>query len=317
MKTNIEQTAAYQGRGWQQRVRDPRGVWAPFAVNSEYAPLQAIILYTPRQELRNIRQPLHVQHLAPVVLPALRRQMRALAATYRRLGVRVIDLEPESRLGEVPPNLMFLRDLFFQTPGGAVLARMASRVRAGEEKFAAAALAGHAAMLRASISGPGLFEGADALWLTPRLVAVGVGARTNRTGYLQLKRILGAQGIACASVTMPKGVQHLLGLLQIVDRDLAVLRTAKAPASLPRLLKKLGYRVIEVEETDEVRVKLGFNFVTVRPRQIVMPAGCPELKARLEAAGIKTLAEVDISQMCNAAGGIGCVTGILSRKAVK
>jgi len=317
MKINVEKTAAYQGRGWKLRRSDAPGVWSGLRVNSEWAPLRAVMLYAPGGELRRIKNPLGVQHLYPIVVPRLQKQMRALAAAYRRCGVRVIELKPEKTMGRVPPNLMFLRDLFFATPDGAVVARMASRVRAGEEKFISAALSGQAVMIRGSIAGRGLFEGADALWLTPRLVVVGVGARTNVEGFRQLRTNLAAQDIECVAVKMPRGVQHLLGLLQIVDRRIAVVRTAKAPPQLLRLLKKRGFRVIGVKESDEVREKLGFNFVAVAPRKIIMPSGCPELKDLLVKAGVRVAAEVDISQMCNAAGGIGCVTGILSRKVVK
>ncbi len=320
MKLNIEKTPAYQGRGWKSRMTDARGVWAPHAVNSEWAPLKAVVLYCPRGELRKIRSPLAVQHLHPIAINQLQRQMRRLASVYRRFGVRVIEVDPSrlpSGLRNVPPNLMFVRDLFFHTAEGAVIARMASRVRAGEEKFVSVALAEQGVMVRGSIAGRGLFEGADALWLSPKLVVVGVGSRTNAEGFRQLRSLVSSQGIECVAVPMPKGIQHLLGFLQIVDRNLAVVRTGKAPASLMRLLKKRKFRVIAVEESDEVREKLGFNFVALKARTVIMPAGCPALKSQLIQSGIKVAAEVDVSQMCNAAGGIGCVTGILSRKAVR
>lgn len=320
MKIQIEKTPAYQGRGWQLRGRDDRGVWAPLAVNSEWSPLEAVMLYSPDAELRKIRNPLKVQHLAPVVVSKLRAQMRNLASVYRKLGVKVVELDPTSLSPDrtkVPPNLMFLRDLFFATPEGAIVSRMASRVRAGEEKFATSALGREGIMIRSSVAGDGIFEGADALWLTPRMVVVGIGQRTNMAGFRQVRAALQSQGIACHAVPMPKGVQHLLGLLQIVGPQLAVVRTLKAPATLLRLLKKLRFRVIHVQESDEIKSKLGLNFVAIGPRKIVMPAGCPVLRKQLEHEGIRVLAEVEISQMCNAAGGIGCVTGILSRKRVR
>lgn len=321
MKSNIENTAAYQGRGWRPRLKDGAGLWAGFAVNSEWAPLKAVVLYTPGGELRKIRNPLAVQHLAPVALPMLKRQMRNLAATYRRLGVRVVEISPQNLpqdLRKVPPNLMFARDLFFNTREGAIVSRMASEVRAGEEKFAAAALSRNGVMIRGTVTGQGVFEGsADAFWLTPKLVLVGTGSRTNRSGFLQLKSFLAPLGVKCVAVKMPKGIQHLLGMLQIVDRRIAVVRAAKAPAELLRLLKRLNFKTVLIKESDEVRHKLGFNFVVLGPRKIIMPAGCPDLRSQLKRAGIRVAAEVEISQMARAAGGLGCVTGILSRRMVE
>ncbi len=327
MLFKLEDMSAYQGRGWKARLRPLKAelagkpaLYSDFRVNSEWNDLKAVVLYCPRTELRKIKNPHAVQHLFPIALTKLQRQFRALASTYRKCGVRVIEIDPSrlpSSLRVPPPNLMFVRDLFLNTMEGAVVSRMSSRVRAGEEKFAAATLAAEGALIRASIGGRGLFEGsADAVWITPRLVAVGQGARTNREGLNELRSILKSQGVKCVAVPMPRGVQHLMGILQIVDRNLALVRTDKAPASLVRLLRAQKFKIVAVRESVEVTLKMGFNFVTVKPRTIIMSAGCPELKALYQKAGIKIAAEVDVSQICNAAGGIGCATGILGRKVI-
>jgi N-dimethylarginine dimethylaminohydrolase len=54
------------------------------------------------------------------------------------------------------------------------------------------------------------------------------------------------------------------------------------------------------------------NFVTLAPRHLLMPAGCPRTRARYEARGIR-VEEVDVSEYLLAAGGIGCATGVLAR----
>jgi N-dimethylarginine dimethylaminohydrolase len=48
------------------------------------------------------------------------------------------------------------------------------------------------------------------------------------------------------------------------------------------------------------------------PRHVLMPAGCPLTRAAYEAAGI-SCQEVEIGELLKAAGGMGCLTGILSR----
>jgi arginine deiminase len=55
-----------------------------------------------------------------------------------------------------------------------------------------------------------------------------------------------------------------------------------------------------------------FNFVVLGPRQILMPAGCPRSQAAYEAAGI-TCHTVEVGELLKAAGGIGCMSGILWR----
>lgn len=326
MKHDLEKTSAYQGPGWKARSRSlieermQSEIWNTARVNSEYGRLEAVALYRPRLELRKIKDPKSVQHLRPVFLPKLEREYKALVKVYRQLGVEVLELNPlllPKTMRQVPPNLMFVRDLFVSTPEGCIIGRMASRIRAGEEKFAAATLAAQGIPLRATIGGRGLFEGADALWLDKQTVLCGIGNRTNATGFAQLKTTLAQQGVQTLSVKMPSGVQHLLGILQIPAPKLAVVRIEKAPRTLIELLHARGFNIIPVNESDEVKLKQGMNFVTIEPKKIIMPKGCPDLRGWFESAGLQVLAEVEISQLCNAAGGLACATGIVARKQVK
>ena len=61
-------------------------------------------------------------------------QHEAPAQAYRQAGVKVFYVVP----GEASlPNQMFVSDLMFMTPEGAVLARPASTTRAGEKRWVA------------------------------------------------------------------------------------------------------------------------------------------------------------------------------------
>src|SRR5262249_43748668 len=149
------------------------GLWADHRVDSEWSKLKAVLLYAPGSELAMIRDPKSVQHLARLDWRGLRREILNLGRVYRELGVKVYFFKPRlllGRWGRPPVNLVFMRDLFTNTRNGAVVARMASRVRAGEEKFASVALAARGVPLRATISGHGLLEGADFLWLNRHTV---------------------------------------------------------------------------------------------------------------------------------------------------
>lgn len=286
-------------------------------VNSEYKRLKAALLYCPGAELKDIRNPNEVQHLAKIDAARIRREYGGLAAAFRKCGVSVHMMPakpPFAGSGQDKFNLMYVRDLFVNTMCGAVVARMASAVRAGEERYAAFALAGLDIPIARTVTGRGIFEGADALWLDEKTMLCGTGNRTNREGFLQLKQTMALQGVEVLSVPMPGGVQHLLGLLQIVDRRLALLRAEKAPAELKALLKRKGFKVVPVPETEEVRLRQGMNVVTVAPRKLIMPSGCPALKALYRRAGLTVAAEAAISQLINGAGGIACATGILARE---
>jgi N-dimethylarginine dimethylaminohydrolase len=212
-------------------------------------------------------------------------------------------------------NLLYVRDLFFATPKGAVVSKMKGAVRAGEEKHAARALGQLGVPILKSISGRGTFEGADALWLNPKTVLCGVGNRTNAAGFRQLRGVLKKQGVKTVAVAVPRGVQHLLGMLQLVDRDLAFVRTEVAPENLKTLLARGGVRVVPVPETEETTRRQGMNLVTVAPRKVVMAKHCPVLKRLYEKAGVTVAAELEIGQFIRGAGGLACAVGILARRA--
>ena len=319
-----ENRSAYQGKGWKPRIKgmaaelaEGRGIWAPWRVDSEYKRLEAVLLYCPGRELRSVRDPNAVQHLARVDPAAIKQEFAAIAAAFRGLGVEVHYLPRAFDAGRWPEkhNLMYVRDLFFNTREGAVVSRMAGAVRAGEEKHVSRALSELGVPINRTISGRGLFEGADALWLDPKTVLCGVGNRTNAEGFAQLREVLKAQGISAVSTALPRAVQHLLGLLQIVDASRALVRVEIAPKGLVRLLEKRGFAVVPVPETEETAGRQGMNIVTVAPRTIVMPKGCPELRRLYEAAGVTVAAEVEIGQLLRGAGGLACAAGILSRRA--
>ncbi|HXS99181.1 MAG TPA: arginine deiminase family protein [Elusimicrobiota bacterium] len=318
------ESAAYQGRGWKPRKESlaaelaaDRGVWSPWRVDSEHRPLKAVLLHRPGAELRSARAPNAVQHLARIEPAALGREVAALAAAYRRLGVEVHWIPRAFAGGPWPPkfNLVFAADLFFATREGAMVSRMASEVRAGEEKHAARALAELAIPINRTISGKGLFEGADALWLDPKTVLCGVGNRTNAEGFAQLRSALKGQGVETIPARLPRGVQHLMGLVRLVDARLALVRAELAPKALLRLLGRRRIAAVPVPEIGETTEGQGMNVVVVAPRRIVMPKDCPVLKRAYAAAGIAVAAEVAIPQLRRGAGGIGCATGVLARRA--
>ena len=116
-----------------------------------------------------------------------RYQVDRLIGTYESLGVRVHRL-PDDRVDDRRhPNAIFLCDVFWQTPFGAVVGRMANPVRAGEERAVSARLADLGVPVALTIAGDGLLEGADCHWLRADLALVGIGVRTNKSGYDQLR----------------------------------------------------------------------------------------------------------------------------------
>lgn len=266
--------------------------------------------------MRSITEPDSVQHLEKINLKNIRLEFRALKNAFEKQKVKVHFISTKSFGVTPPPNLMFVRDLFWNGPKGAVVGRMGSLVRAGEERFAAAELARLNVPVALGIHDTGLFEGADLLWLTPEVLLCGTGNRTNKSAVKQLRQFLEKDKIKILEVPLPSQVQHLLGLLQIVDERKALIRKSIAPAALLRLLKEHRFDFIEIEETEEVTHKQGMNIVTISAGKIFMPDDCPDLKKLYKKHGLKILAELKIQEIRKAAGGLACATGILSRKLI-
>lgn len=307
-------TAAYGGSGFSPRVADHRDeigtMWADHAVDSEWARLRAVLLHRPGPELDGVTDPDAAQMLAPLDTARAAAEHHEMAAAYESAGVAVHHVDPD---GSPPPNQMFCADTSVMTPAGALLARPASTVRAGEERHVARRLADLGVPILATLTGGAVFEGADLMWLTPSLAAVARGPRTNQEAIDQITGILDGIGCTVASFDLPFGTMHLMGVLRIVDRDLAIAWPRRTPHALVRLLEDLGTEVVFAPLGDAGADVRAINFVTLAPRSILMPAGLPDHQRFYEDLGIEC-STTPTDELSRAAGNVGCLTAVLSRE---
>ncbi len=314
-KQHFYQSAAYGGDGWQPRSTPTQeelgSIWAACGQNSEWAPLKAVLLHRPGPEVVS-DDPNQTQMLAPIDLYRLQAQHDALIQAYRDAGVTVYLLDPPEA---PPPNLMFVADLLFMTSSGAILARPASRVRAGEERFIARKLAELGVPILRSVHGLATFEGADAMWLTPNHVLLAEGLRTNPAGQAQVAATLAELGVDVIPVGLPYGAMHLMGALRIVDHDLAIAWPGRVPFAAVRAMRERGFTVHFLPDEREALLGFALNFVTLGPRHILMPAGNPITQQFYEKLGV-TCRTVEVDELTKAAGAIGCLTGVLQREIV-
>ena len=305
--------AAFGGEGWSPRTQSLRQelgtVWGDWGVGLEWATLQAVLLHRPGPEIEGLIEPNAVQMLAPIDVALFRRQHDALAAAYRTAGVEVHYLNPD---GPTTPNNLFCADLLFMTPEGAILARPASTVRAGEERHVARRLAALDVPILLSVHGNGVFEGADAVWFDEDTAMVATGLRTNEAGADQVTWALRNIGAEVVGVDLPFGSMHLMGTLRLAGPGIAVGYPGRTPHRAVRAVHERGYRLLWAPDPDEVR-RMALNFVPLGPHRILMAAGCPRTQAMFEAEGIECVT-VEIGELAKAAGAMGCLTGILKRE---
>jgi N-dimethylarginine dimethylaminohydrolase len=257
-----------------------------------------------------VANPAQAQMLAAPDIALAQHQHDALAETFRRADVTVRYVEPPQA---PPPNLMFVADLMFMTPEGAVLGRPASTVRAGEERFVARQLAELGIPILLSVHGEGTFEGADAAWLDSKTVLLATGLRTNAEGAAQVTNLLRDMGVEVIQVGLPYGTMHLMGQLRFADHDLAVAWPGRVPYRAVQVLRDRGSRVLFLPDEREAVHGMALNFVTLGPRSVLMPAGNSITQSFYETEGIRC-ETVDVDELLKAAGGIGCLTGILRRE---
>ncbi len=310
--------SAYGGGGWSGRTRSLSAeigeIWADCGVGDEWSTLRAVLLHRPGPELVSANDPDAVQMLAPIDLGKAQAEHDAIAQAYRDHGVQVHLVAPDEVApeGPPPPNQMFVADLMFMTPEGAVLARPASTVRAGEERRVARRLADLGIPILRSLRGTATFEGADAAWLDPETVLIGRGLRTNAEGVAQVGALLEEMGVTVIVVDLPFGTMHMMGTLRLPDHDLAVGFPRRVPFAAVEALRARGFEVVFLPDEAEAEHGSALNFVTLAPRKILMVDGNPVTRTFLEAHGVDCVS-VPAAELRKAAGAVGCLTGVLWR----
>lgn len=305
-------TAAYGGAGWSPRLashaEEIGQLWSG-GIDSEWRPLRSVLLRRPGPEIV-VDDIDAAQQLEPLELGRAQAEHDAMAAAYRRAGVAVLEVPGTAA---PTPNRMFCADLFVMTPQGAILGRPASTVRAGEEIAVAAALAAAGVPILRTLTGHATFEGADLMWLDPRTALIGLGLRTNEAAARQIGATLAELGIDLITVDMPFGTMHLMGMLRIADRDLAIAWPRRTPHRAVSALRALGYEVAFLPDADEVQANRALNFVTLGPRRILMPGGNATTQAWYEGLGIEVTG-TPVAELRKAAGAVGCLTGVVERE---
>ncbi len=315
--TDLGSLPAFGGPGWAPRrtsLREELGThWAACGLDSEWGTLRAVLLHRPGRELERAAEDpqafLFVEGLDPA---RAQLQHDELARTFRSQGVQVQYVDPP----RVPsPNQLFCADLMAMTPSGAVLARPASEVRAGEERWVARSLGEMGIPLVRSVGGRGHFEGADLMWLAHETALLATGLRTDDAGAHQVATALEEMGVRVVRARMPGGNMHLMGQLRILDRDLAVGWGGRLSDTTMGAVREAGFELHLIPDQEEAVRGQALNVVTLGPRRIVMPAGNPVTHGFFQDLGVECVT-VEVDEIGKAAGGIGCMTAILEREMV-
>lgn len=316
-KNNAVDTAAFGGQGWSPRIRSHAmeigDIWAGCGLDSEWKPLKTVLVHRPGPELSVSRDQANACQLAePLDVQKAGQEHDRIVKIYRENQVEVQVMTPGPQ-GPVLPNQLYCADLVAMTPQGAILARPASTVRAGEERWVARTLGMLGIPVLKTLTGTATFEGADLMWLDPATAVIGRGLRTNQAAIDQITSLLSEMDITTLAFDLPFGTMHFMGMLRIVDKDLAFVWPRRTPYALVTALKDRGFQVRSLPSEAEALSGMAFNFVVLGPKKIMLPAGNPKTVAGYENQGIHCI-PVPVDELQKANGAVGCMTGILHRE---
>ncbi len=268
------------------------------------APLREALLKAPGPAFSRAFEDSSHGFLHPVDIDRARREHESFRELLASLGttVRLLDTEVES------PDLLYAFDPLLITDRGAIPLRPGKPSRQVEPAAIEAWTLAHGIPTVGRIEAPGSIEAGDTFWLRPDLFCIGRTLRTNDEGARQLAALVDGE-VRVFDVPYwrgPEELVHLLSVIHPIADDLATVFLPLLPAGLWQLLRELGYRLIEVDEDEYL--KLGCNVLVVRPGVAIIAAGNPKVAAALTSHGfdVHTYPATEIG--VNGSGGPTCMT---------
>jgi N-dimethylarginine dimethylaminohydrolase len=299
-------------------------VWGRrWGVTNHTDPLKMVLVHRPGEELRVIKKECYDPEIGAIIdkkegrfyfrsseapdIPLMQRQHDKMVSVLRGEGVEVVYVrEPNPSL----PKTQFTRDPIFAVHGGAILGRMATVMRRGEEFPVFKTIAGLGMPVLRAIHGCGTFEGGSFLFLTDKVVAVGLSQRQNEEGARQVEEVLKTQGIQMIRVPLTGFTNHLDECMMILDHDRALINVTVLPFWFITMLREMKFKLFDCHPDEPHSV----NGLVIRPGKILLPEGTDRTAELLQNEGIDVV-QVDISEIRKNGGGIHCSTSELIRQA--
>lgn len=241
----------------------------------------------------------------PPDLERVHREHAALVSVLQAEGVEVV-VGPE--LAPTFTKSVYTRDPLVTVAGGAVIGRMAARVRRGEEQSVGRSVTAAGMPILGSITGTGLAEGGSFQKVRPDLAIFGTSVRCNPEGHRQLAAILGGFGIEVRRVMLPGYLIHLDMAACMIDDDLAIVNPRLAPYDYLQELRTLGVEMIPVDRREEWAV----NLLTLDRRRVLLPDHFPRTADLLTRHGVAVVT-VPYRELLKNGGSIHCSTMELQR----
>lgn len=240
-------------------------------------------------------------------LALMQAQHDAFADALRAEGVDVI------YVGDAAPGRMkqvYTRDSVIGVKGGAIVTRLARKVRRGEELPVTRALAQAGCPILATLHGNSVFEGGGFAMIDEKTAVCSVSVACNEEGVRQVDTLMKSLGVDLIKVPMPGYRIHIDGAFMMIDVETAIVNVNELPYFFIEYMTKRGMKLIQLPPEDNA---FSANCLAVAPGRVIMHRNVSNrLKDELDRAGI-TMIIIDYDSVELGGGGIHCSTAPLAR----
>jgi dimethylargininase len=278
-----------------------------YGVNSMVAPLKRVVVKRPDEQFA-VSDFEKWHYTSAPNLEQAQRDHDVFTNILKQHGTDVIYHDEElSGLADA----IFVYDPVFVTPFGSIILQVGKPLRAGEEEPLAKKLESIGVPILGKLTGAARAEGGDMFWLDETTLAIGLGFRTNAEGVAQIKEMLEPHSINVIVTELPYGdgpaaCLHLMSLISLVDKDLAVVYPKYIGTPFWQELEQRKFRFIEV--SDKEFITQATNVLTLSPKVVIMPENNPETKKRLASTGCTVYTYPCAELTFKAEGGPTCLT---------
>ncbi len=245
-------------------------------------------------------------------MDALRGQHDKMVEVFRREGIEVHFLDGQGQTDGML-KAVYTRDSALMVKGGAIVCRMAPRIRQGEEMVVTRTLAKLGVSILRTIHSTGMLEGGSFAWINPKTAVVGRSIRINNEAIEQLDDVLKRQGVELLVVDLNGYTIHIDGSFVMVDKDLALVDATQLPYWFLERLRELGVDTVEITPQDNPWI---INGLAIAPGRYLMGNGASNRTLDLlQSKGVEVIPlDFDLVQLNG--GGIHCSTMPLIRDSV-
>jgi N-dimethylarginine dimethylaminohydrolase len=256
-------------------------------------------------------------------LGKMRDQHAGLMDTYRDLGIKVRTFTypelPHSAYGAMRRAVS--AGVGFVINGGAIIAREAPPFWRGRSRYVSEFLISMGCPILYTIHGKGVCEVGAFTRMADDFIVGMLSTDGNQEGIDQIRPVLERSGYHIWIGRSPgplydfhpevPGWMHADMWVAPLDVDLALVYPPWVDFETIRHLKSIGYKLIEAPRSEQESV-VPINMIAIEPRKVLMPAGCPITKQRLEDEHVEVI-EVEYDEVIKYGGGIRCTTMQLVR----